>query len=106
MSHGHRHNRNATPEQIYDHTLMFWRMHLAVEEPDLAQLRELHRALCSLEVLLCERQLDRCMQNLAQRLQDARSLGMQLSIPAWVTTQLEDLEQWSEEEGLRGEVQP
>ena len=36
MSHGHRHNRNATPEQIYDHTLMFWRMHLAVEEPDLA----------------------------------------------------------------------
>jgi hypothetical protein len=41
MSHGHRYNRNATPEQIYDHTLMFWHMHLAVEEPDLAQLREL-----------------------------------------------------------------
>jgi hypothetical protein len=55
-------------------------------------------------MLLCERHLDRCMQNLAQRLQEARSLGMQLSIPAWVTTQLEDLEQCFEEEGLRGEV--
>ena len=67
---------------------MFWRMHLAVEEPDLPQLRELHRALCHQETLLCERHLDRCMQNLVQRLQEARSLGMQLSIPAWVTTQL------------------
>jgi hypothetical protein len=106
MSHGHRHSCNATPEQIYDHTLMFWRMHLTVEDPDLPQLRELHRALCHQETLLCERHLDRCMQNLAQRLQDARSLGMQLSIPAWVTTQLEDLEQWSEEEAVRAEVQP
>jgi hypothetical protein len=97
---------SATPEQLYEYLLAFWRMHLAVEDPDLVQLRELHRALCGQEMLLCERHLDRCMQNLAQRLQDARSLGMQLSIPAWVTTRLKDLEQWSEEEGLRGEVQP
>ena len=103
MSHGHRHSRNATPEQIYDHTLMFWRMHLAVEEPDLAQLRELHRALCSQEVLLCERQLDRCMQNLAQRLQDACSLGMQLSIPAWATAQMESLTAWAEEQSLEAQ---
>ena len=96
----------ATPEQRYEYLLSFWRMHLAVEEPDLSQLRELHRTLCNQEMLLCERHLDRCMQNLAQRLQDARSLSMQLSIPAWVTTQLEDLKQWSEEEGLFGEVQP
>jgi hypothetical protein len=96
----------TTPEQLYEYLLSFWRMHLAVEDPDLAQLRDLHQALSHQEELLCEHQLDRCMQNLAQRLQDARSLGLQLSIPVWVTTQLEDLEQWSEEEGLRGEVQP
>jgi hypothetical protein len=95
----------TTPEQLYEYLLSFWRMHLAVEEPDLAQLRELHRALCSQELLLCDRHLDRCMRNLAQRLQDAHSLGMQLSIPDWVTNQLKDLEQLSEEEWLRGEVQ-
>ena len=96
---------SATPEQLYEYLLAFWRMHLAVEEPDIAQLRELHRALCTQEALLCEHQLNRCMQNLVQRLQDVRSLGIQLLIPAWVTAQLQDLTQWAEEEGLGGEVQ-
>ena len=96
---------SATPEQLYEYLLAFWRMHLAVEEPDVAQLRELHRALCNQEALLCERHLDRCMQNLVQRLQDVRSLGIQLLIPAWVTDQLQDLTQWAEEEGRCGEVQ-
>jgi hypothetical protein len=100
-----RRSFSATPEQLYEYLLAFWRMHLAVEEPDVAQLRELHRALCSQEMLLCERHLDRCMQNLVQRLQDVRGLGIQLLIPAWVTAQLQDLTQWAEEEGLRGEVQ-
>ena len=59
----------------------------------------------SQELLLSERHLNVCMQNLAQRLQEARSLGMQLSIPDWVTNQLRDLDQLSEEEWLRGEVQ-
>jgi hypothetical protein len=96
---------SATPEQLYEYLLAFWRMHLAVEDPDLVQLRELHRALCGQEMLLCERHLDRCMQNLAQRLQDARSLGMQLSIPTWVTAQLQDLTTGTEQEDLLGEVQ-
>lgn len=96
----------GTPEQLYEYLLVFWQIYLSVEENDLAQLRELHRALCNQEMLLCDRHLERCMQNLAQRLHDARSLGMQLSIPSWVAIQLEDLEQRSEEEGLPREVQP
>ena len=103
MSHGHRHNRNATPEQIYDHTLMFWRMHLAVEEPDPVQLRDLHRALCNQEMRLCESQLDFCMQNLLQRLQDGRSLSLRLSIPPWATAQMESLTAWAEEQSLEAQ---
>lgn len=105
MSVQHSRALNATPEQLYEYLLAFWRMHLAVEEPDLAQLRELHRALCTQEALLCERQLNRCMQNLVQRLQDVRSLGVQLLIPAWVTAQLQDLTQWAEEEDRLGKAQ-
>lgn len=94
----------TTPEQLYEHLLAFWRMHLAIEDPDVTQLRELHRALCIQEQLLCEHHLDRCMQNLVQRLQDVRSLGIQLLIPAWVTAQLQELK-WAEEEGRCEEVQ-
>jgi hypothetical protein len=97
---------SATPEQLYEHLLAFWRMHLAVEEPDVAQLRELHRALCNQEALLCEHHLNRCMQNLVQRLQDVRSLGIQLLIPTWVTAQLQDLTQWAEEEKPLREAKP
>jgi hypothetical protein len=96
---------SATPEQLYEYLLSFWRMHLAVEEPDIAQLRELHRALCHQETLLCDRHLDRCMRNLVQRLQDVRGLNIQLSIPTWVTTQLQDLTSGAEQEDMLGEVQ-
>jgi hypothetical protein len=105
MSHGRKPNRSATPEQIYHYTLMFWRMHLAVEEPDLAQLRDLHRSLCNQEMRLCENQFDFCVQNLLQRLQDGRSLGLQLSIPTWATAQMETLTTWAEEQNLLGKAQ-
>jgi hypothetical protein len=94
-----------TPEQVYSYLLTFWRLHLTVEDPDLRQLRELHGALCRQEGRLCEDVPDFCLQNLLQRLQETRSLGLQLSMPAWATSAIENLTEAAEEEGLLGEVQ-
>ena len=87
---------SASPQQIYAYLLAFWRMHLTVEAPDLSQLRDLHRALCSQERQLAEHALDFCLQNLLQRLQEARSLGLQLSIPEWATNEIESLTEGDE----------
>ena len=96
---------SATPQQIYAYLMAFWRMHLTVEDPDLGQLRDLHRAMCTQERQLAEDALDFCLQNLLQRLQEARSLGLQLAIPTWATNEIEGLTIQAEEEGLTGEAQ-
>ena len=88
----------ASPQQIYAYLLAFWRMNMTVEDPDLAQLRDLHRALCSQERQLSEHALDLCLQNLLQRLQEARTLGLQLWIPAWATAEIESLTEQAETE--------
>lgn len=100
MSTDHQHPPSLTPEQIYSYLLTFWRLHLVVEDPDLGQLRDLHRALCRQEERLSDQALDFCLQNLLQRLQEARSLGLQLSIPAWATSEIESLTEWATGEGL------
>ena len=105
MSADRQRNPSATPQQIYAYLLAFWRMHLTVEDPDLAQLRDLHRALCSQERQLAQDALDFCLQNLLERLQQARSLGLQLSIPAWATTEIDNLIEETTEEGSLEEAQ-
>jgi len=105
MSADRQRNPSATPQQIYSYLLAFWQMHLTVEDPDLAQLRDLHRALCHQERQLAEDALDLCLQNLFERLQQARSLGLQLSIPAWATTEISSLIEESAQEGPLEEAQ-
>ena len=80
-------------------------MHLAVEDPDLAQLRDLHRALCNQEKQLAQDALDFCLQNLLERLQQGRSLGLQLSIPAWATAESDTFIEEAAEEGPLEEAQ-
>jgi hypothetical protein len=72
MSAERQRTPSATP---YACLLAFWQLHLTVEDPDLAQLRDLHRALCHQESQISSHALDFCLQNLLQRLQEARGLG-------------------------------
>jgi Resolvase, N terminal domain len=68
-------NRDASPEQIYRQLMRLWRLHLSVSEPDLEQLRQVHRALSIQEVSLYQTRTDLCLENLQQRLRDAMALG-------------------------------
>jgi hypothetical protein len=87
----------ATPQQVYAYLLAFWKMHLTFEDPDLPQLRDLHRALCNQESQISAYALDLCLQNLLERLQQARDLGLQLSIPAWAMAEIENFTEQADE---------
>lgn len=87
----------ATPQQVYAYLLAFWKMHLTVEDPDLTQLRDLHRALCNQEAQISAHALDLCLQNLLERLQQARDLGLQLSIPDWAMVAIENFTEQTDE---------
>jgi hypothetical protein len=98
MSAERQPNTSASPQQVYAYLSAFWKMHLTVEDPDLPQLRDLHRALCNQESEICAYALDLCLQNLLERLQQARSFGLQLPIPAWATAELDTLTEPTEDE--------
>jgi hypothetical protein len=94
----------ATPSlEAYVHLLHFWRLHISRSEPDQERLRALHQALCLLEMLLHHEELDQCMRNLQERLQQAQQLGMDLPLPSWAAQQSEILKNWALENVNRGE---
>src|SRR5579863_1420841 len=78
-------------EQRYRCLATFWVMFAYADDVTQQQLEQMHRALSEQEERLCDQNLEMCMENLMQRLQTARSLGMSLSLPAWAVEKSEAL---------------
>jgi hypothetical protein len=72
--------------------LHFWELHLNAVDPDLRQLRDIHHALCRLELELQPEFFDESLHNLQLRLRQAGQLSLELPLPLWAANALEDLE--------------
>ena len=77
---------------LYRRMLHFWGLHLNAADPDLRQLRDIHDALCRLEIELQPEFLDECLHNLRLRLQQAGQLSLELPLPLWAGNALGELE--------------
>jgi hypothetical protein len=72
--------------------LHFWELHLETADPDLRQLRDIHDALCRLELKLQPEFFDESLHNLQLRLRQASQLSLELPLPIWAANALENLE--------------
>ena len=93
--------RHFSPEPRYRALMRLWQLHMSASEPDLAQLRQLHQALSNEEAQLHTTHLERCLENLHQRIRDAFSIGMSLQLPLWASSEHNDaIRSWLEELGV------
>jgi hypothetical protein len=95
-----RQSPKLTPDRRYHELMRLWQLHVSASEPDCEQLRQLHQALSNEEAQLCTIRLDRCLENLQQRISDALAIGMRLQLPLWTTIEHnEAIRSWLEELG-------
>ena len=77
---------------IYRRMLHFWDLHLEAADPDLRQLRDIHDALCRLELQLQPEFFDESLHNLQLRFRQAGQLSLDLPLPVWAGNALGDFE--------------
>jgi hypothetical protein len=84
-------------EEQYRLALMLWKIELQRETPAWADLQNLHRRLCELEIQLRSPRAEERLGHLYERMRAAGALGLELQLPEWAS--LEDLDRMNEGEG-------
>ncbi len=77
-------------QQIHDSWMDLWRMHAAVEDLNWQVLRDLHQQLSKQEAELYGQVPKRCVAALRERLETARRVGLDLSMPEWASELVSD----------------
>ena len=77
--------------QDYERLMRWWRLHIAVSDPDRQQLIDIHRSLCIDELSLFGQYPQMCFSNLQERLTGASSLDLDLAIPVWASLDVSGL---------------
>ncbi len=77
-------------QQIHDSWMDLWRMHACLEDLNWQVLRDLHQQLSKQEAELYGRTPKQCVAALRERLETARRVGLDLSMPEWASDMVTD----------------